>query len=532
MNKARYRRYPVDFSVLSDFADKDLQGLMDIGTEYLRHGSYADPVDIHEESFSAEITTRDFCNGFEGYSMSSAVATSWATAVITAAESAYSKKQGTSIKFSLKHLLTCLPFSSGLEPNNITNYDIYRFITETGLMTEADANLLDSSDLCTNDVLPKYHFQVTQIDVPNKSGLMNLVVEGNPVVSLLALDLFRLRVTNHVTGDYIYTGAAYNPTLYGVIKGYDKEKWIVTFNVVPCENIVLQLPVTDNDTNANYAGIAGYAFSMSYTETTTPEPPSDPNKVLIKLTASYTTTPTGSGTVTLTDAVDDKNEIFSMTLTGEGSDSEQVEVPSRLMKIIVKGGPWSAGSTLRITNRAGEDLINLNTDSSPKEYYYHSETGLVKGDQIAEVTDCDNFEEALASSMIVHLQKNACNVPGKTFSIQKTDKVVMLWIEKNNFPDMNAFMIDGAENLEYLIFGDTIMSYSSEGTGRRLGDTPKRFRVTNSPKLTHIQIGDQMFTDFTEFTISNLPALRLLQIGSRNFEKVPKLSVTSRNMHE
>ena len=216
---------------------------MDIGTEYLRHGSYADPVDIHEESFSAEITTRDFCNGFEGYSMSSAVATSWATAVITAAESAYLKKQGTSIKFSLKHLLTCLPFSSGLEPNNITNYDIYRFITETGLMTEADANLLDSSDLCTNDVLPKYHFQVTQIDVPNKSGLMNLVVEGNPVVSLLALDLFRLRVTNHVTGDYIYTGAAYNPTLYGVIKGYDKEKWIVTFNVVPCENIVLQLPV-------------------------------------------------------------------------------------------------------------------------------------------------------------------------------------------------------------------------------------------------------------------------------------------------
>ena len=399
-------------------------------------------------------------------------------------------------------------------------------------MTEADANLLDSSDLCTNDVLPKYHFQVTQIDVPNKSGLMNLVVEGNPVVSLLALDLFRLRVTNHVTGDYIYTGAAYNPTLYGVIKGYDKEKWIVTFNVVPCENIVLQLPVTDNDTNANYAGIAGYAFSMSYTETTTPEPPSDPNKVLIKLTASYTTTPTGSGTVTLTDAVDDKNEIFSMTLTGVGSDSEQVEVPSRLMKIIVKGGPWSAGSTLLITNRAGEDHINLNTDSSPKEYYYHSETGLVKGDQIAEVSNCDNFEEALASSIIVHLQENVCNDPGKTFSIQKTDKVVMLWIEKNNFPDMNAFMIDGAENLEYLIFGDTIMSYISEGTGKRLGDTPKRFRVMNSPKLTHIQIGDQMFTDFTEFTISNLPALRLLQIGSRNFENVPKLSVTSRNMHE
>ena len=33
---------------------------------------------------------------------------------------------------------------------------------------------------------------------------MNLVAEGNPVVTLLALDLLRLRVTNDVTGDYIY----------------------------------------------------------------------------------------------------------------------------------------------------------------------------------------------------------------------------------------------------------------------------------------------------------------------------------------
>ena len=530
LNKARYRRYPIDFSILSDFDDEDLKGLMDIGTKYSGLGSDTDAVTVKNETFSATISTRDLCEGFEDYSKSNATATSWATAVITAAESAYLKKEGSSIKFSLKHLLTCLPLSSELEPNNLTNYDIYRFITESGLMKEDDANLLDSDNLCTDDVFPKYHFQVTQIDVPNKGGLMNMVAEGNPVVTLLALDLLRLRVTNDVTGDYIYTGATYDPTLYGVIQGYDADKWIVTFNVVPCENIVLQLPVTESDTNANYAGIAGYAFSIAYKETSTPEPPSDPNKVRIVLSASYSTTPTTSGTVKLIDVIDNTIEYFSMELTGEDGESKQDEVPLQLMKIVVEGGPWSEGSILTITNGTSSDSIDLSKVSSSKDYYYHSKTGLVPDEEITEANDCNSFKEALTNSMIVHLIEDKC--PNEDFSIKDNDKVVMLIIDKGNFLNMYAFMIDGAENLEYLIFGDTTISYIPGGSGRRLPDTTKTFQITNSPKLAYIQIGDRMFTDFTEFTMSNLPSLRLLQIGSKNFESVSKFSITSKNMNE
>ena len=532
LNKARYRRYPVDFSVLSDFDDEDLKGLMEIGTKYSGLGSDVGAVTPTQDSFSAEITTRNFCAGFEDYSKSNATATSWATAVITAAESAYSQKESSSIKFSLKHLLTCLPLSSGLEPNKLTNYDIYRFITETGLMKEDDANLLYNDNLCTDDVFPKYHFQVTQIDVPNKGGLMNLVAEGNPVVTLLALDLLRLRVTNDVTGDYIYTGATYDPTLYGVIQGYDADKWIVTFNVVPCENIVLQLPVTESDTNANYAGIAGYAFSIIYLETSTPEPPSDPNKVRIVLSESYSTTPTTSGTVKLIDVIDNSTEYFTMKLTGEDGESNQAEVPLQLMKIVVEGGPWSEGSILTITNGTSSDSIDLSKVSSSKEYYYHSKTGLVPDEEIAEANDCDSFKEALTNSTIVHLAAGACTDMDDSFSIKDNDKVVMLIIEKGNFLNMYDFMIDGAENLEYLIFGDTTISYIPGGSGRRLPDTAKTFQIKNSPKLAYIQIGDRMFTDFTEFTMSNLPSLRLLQIGSENFKYVSRFSLTSKNMNE
>ena len=92
MNKARYRHYPVDFSILSDFTDDDLEGLMDLGTKYSNQGSYAEAVDFTTDQNSVEIHPRNYCNGFEDYSRSNATATSWATAVITAAEYTYKEK--------------------------------------------------------------------------------------------------------------------------------------------------------------------------------------------------------------------------------------------------------------------------------------------------------------------------------------------------------------------------------------------------------------------------------------------------------
>ena len=219
-----------------------------------------------------------------------------------------------------------------------------------------------------------------------------------------------------------------------------------------------------------------------------------------------------------------------MELTGENGESSQAEVPLQRMKIVVEGGPWSEGSILTITNGIRSDSIDLSKVSSSKKYYYHSKTGLVPDEEIAETNDCDSFKEALTNSMIVHLIEDKC--PNEDFSIKDNDKVVMLIIGKGNFLNMNAFTIDGAENLEYLIFGDTTISYIPEGSGRRLPDTAKTFQITNSPKLAYIQIGDRMFTDFTEFTMSNLPSLRLLQIGSENFKSVSDFSITSKNMNE
>ena len=250
----------MDFSILSDFSDDDLVVMMDIGEKYSHMGSYYLPDTITNSTWRGDYVASDLCPGFESYSTSTSTSTSWASAIVHAAEYAFSKA-GYEEKFSLKYVLKCLPEFSESQPNEIKTSDIILFITENGLMTERVASSLGEDELCSATT-NNYKFEVIRNDAPNESGLKNFANEGNPVIVLMALDLLRLQTVNNVIGDAIYRGATDEPSVYGILEGYDENKWTVGLNVVPCEHIVLNLPVTNNETNANYAGIAGYAISL------------------------------------------------------------------------------------------------------------------------------------------------------------------------------------------------------------------------------------------------------------------------------
>ena len=261
--KAPYRNYPMNLSILSDFRDEDLEKMMDLGVKYSGEGSYAEPESTLAPSWPNEyVVGRDMCEGTEKYSAPHSFSTSWASALVLAAEAALRKERYYE-PLSLPYVLKCLPESQEIEPNDVAPQDIAAFVTEKGLMSEAVAGLLNENELCSANT-PKFYFEVTKNDSPNKSGLMNFIAKGDPVIVLMALDLVRMKTVNDVTGDDIYTGATDEPSLYGVMKGFDETKWTVTFNVVPCENIEMNLPVTDSETNANYAGIAGYAMSIQF----------------------------------------------------------------------------------------------------------------------------------------------------------------------------------------------------------------------------------------------------------------------------
>ena len=255
----------MSFSILSDFSDEDMENQMDIGMHYSNVGSYADEEEIQSTAWTTDMVTRDLCNEAEEYSISNPNSTSWASALIFAAEAAL-KKAGYNEELSLRYVLKCLPQSQEIDLNEVTVSDIITFVSEKGLMDKSteeqvEKDIVAEDELCSVTT-SKFYFDVIRNDVPNMSGLMNFIAEGNPVIVLMALDLVRLKTVNDVTGNEIYTGATNEPTLYGVVKGYDETKWTVTFNVVPCENIEMNLPMVNNYTSANYAGIAGFAMSL------------------------------------------------------------------------------------------------------------------------------------------------------------------------------------------------------------------------------------------------------------------------------
>ena len=181
-------------------------------------GSYYLPDNITESTWKGDYVASDLCPGFESYSTSSSNSTSWASAIVHAAEYAF-WKAGYEERFSLKYVLKCLPEFSEAQPNEIRTSDIISFIAENGLMTD--------------------RVEVIRNDVPNESGLKNFANEGNPVIVLLSLDLLRLQTVNNVTGTDIYRGATDEPSVYGILEGYEEDKWTVGLNVVPCEYIVL-----------------------------------------------------------------------------------------------------------------------------------------------------------------------------------------------------------------------------------------------------------------------------------------------------
>ena len=83
----------MNFSILSDFSDEDLEKMMDLGVKYSGEGSYAEPESTPAPSWPNEyVVGRDLCEGTEKYSVSNSDSTSWASALVLAAEAALRKE--------------------------------------------------------------------------------------------------------------------------------------------------------------------------------------------------------------------------------------------------------------------------------------------------------------------------------------------------------------------------------------------------------------------------------------------------------
>ena len=147
--KARYRNYPMSFSILSDFQEDDLQEMMDLGVKYSGQGSFAEPAGMVASPIMNNFYVRDMCDNFRNHSISNPVATSWASAAIIAAEAAL-QQSGNYEKLSFYCLYHYLLRSMEMSLSNVSPSSIIRFLSENGLKRESEintSNLLD--EICS-----------------------------------------------------------------------------------------------------------------------------------------------------------------------------------------------------------------------------------------------------------------------------------------------------------------------------------------------------------------------------------------------
>ena len=276
MNRVPYMPYTMEFTMLTDFKAKDLTNMSDVEQKHTGKGSYYDPITPFADAVTPDYSfrARDFCfaDPFLAQSAaSSSCSLSWITMIVNAGERALALK-GIDEKLSAEFVRKC--YTKRDICRGLTMNEIYVNLNRVGLASESRV-ASETGDICAIPKSEVYHFSTFRPEGPNRGGLMNLVKEGNPVLSLLSIDLLRLRYVKDMRDegeDVTLSGTVYQPSFYAIVTGYKKTTseedgyWIVEGNVSPCEGVNLRLPMRDSETNSNYAGIAGYAFAIEFTE--------------------------------------------------------------------------------------------------------------------------------------------------------------------------------------------------------------------------------------------------------------------------
>ena len=262
----------MQLSFLSDYSEAEVDELFTIAPEYSGEATLCEEVPNVKDEVSLQIPEHELKDSLSAVAATEkkTCTTSWATQAIRAADFAYEQK-GYKEKFSVRYLYQCMTAEYGGESddgcNGFTNNEIYAFIEYHGLMMEKDAQDLD--DLCSPDnEKNNIKFAVQRLTCSNKYTLMDALSQNHAMVVLLALDDNRARHIRDISAeeDAPYTGASDQPSTWAITTGYkldgEEGTWSLQSDFALDETVKFKLPIRSNDTNANYAGIAAFAYYL------------------------------------------------------------------------------------------------------------------------------------------------------------------------------------------------------------------------------------------------------------------------------
>ncbi|KAK8829507.1 hypothetical protein WA577_004771 [Blastocystis sp. JDR] len=448
MSLESFSPYSMEFTILTDFSKRDLQGLHDVQQKHSGRGSYYEEIVPDVDHIEPVYSTmeREYCSNHPSlsqYAVSSNCSLSWMTMIVNAGERVLAQ-MGINERLSVDFVLQCYNRSDICE--GMTMNEIATRLRQIGLVREEDAKhaMDEGESVCSIPLSQHYRFDVQKPEGYNRGGLMNLVSGGNPVLVAISMDLLQLRFVKDMREEEeVLRRSVYQPSIYGLVTGYLKTTdevdgyWVFEGTPSPCESVNVKLPMRANETNTDFAGIAGYAFAIALKG-------GIPMTVAPTTVAPTTVTPTTVAPTTVAPTtVAPTPTLHPITANECWSDTP---VPLNVEVITVGDG---------MCNEANDRIdlskyFNLKNVSIGNECFFYQD--------VLNLTGLHSLERVMIGENSFTKEKNYFgNNANRKLYVKNCDALKELKIGGYSFSDYSLIEIENVNSLELIEMGDMNM---------------------------------------------------------------------------
>ena len=449
VNLESFSPYSMEFTILTDFSRRDLQGLHDVQQKHSGRGSYYEEIlpDVDHIDPVYSTMEREFCGNHPSltqYAVSSNCSLSWMTMIVNAGERALAQT-GIAERLSVDFVLQCYTRSDICK--GMTMNEIATRLKLVGLVREEDARhaMEEGESVCSIPLSQHYLFDVQKPEGHNRGGLMNLVGEGNPVLVAISMDLLQLRFVKDMREEEeVLRRSVYQPSVYGLVTGYVKTTdevdgyWVFEGTPSPCESVNVKLPMRDNETNTDFAGIAGYAFAITLKggiPTTVAPTTVAPTTVAPTTVAPTTVAPTTVAPTTVTPTP----TLYPITVSECWSDTP---VPLNVEAITI-GNNKCNGTNDRIDL---SKYVNLKNVSIGNDCFFYQD--------VLNVTGLHSLERVMIGDNSFTKKNDNGNDANRKLYVKNCDALKELKIGVFSFSDYSLIEIENVNSLELIEMGD------------------------------------------------------------------------------
>ena len=544
MSLVSFSPYSMEFTILTDFSKRDLQGLHDVQQKHSGRGSYYEEIVPDVDHIEPVYSTmeREYCSNHPSlsqYAVSSNCSLSWVTMIVNAGERVLAQ-MGINERLSVDFVLQCYNRSDICE--GMTMNEIATRLRQIGLVREEDAKhaMDEGESVCSIPLSQHYRFDVQKPEGYNRGGLMNLVSAGNPVLVAISMDLLQLRFVKDMREEEeVLRRSVYEPSIYGLVTGYVKTTeevdgyWVFEGTPSPCESVNVKLPMRANETNTDFAGIAGYAFAIALkggipttvapttvTPTTVAPTTVAPTTVAPTTVAPTTVAPTTVAPTTIPPTTVAPTTVVPTTVAPTTIPPTTVApttvAPTTVAPTTV--APTTVAPTTISPTTVAPTTISPTTVApttiSPTTV---APTTVAPTPTLYPITanECWSVTPVPLNVEVITVGDGKCNGENERIDLSKYVNLKNVSIGNDCFFYQDVLNLTGLHSLERVMIGEKSFTKYPNSPGN---DANRKLYVKNCDALKELKIGRYSFSDYSLIEIENVNSLELIEMGDMNME--------------